>query len=280
RAAPPAPAARNVYVAGGLSADDLTVLSVAVAAADPSAVLLLDSPKTSAHNRDFLAAFGPTEVVAVGSFSQGTEDLVKRLGIRQVAYLEWKGGPPISLWRRLFPDPQRVVVCPAGPRRLVLQAACLAGASKAPLVVLHGEENLGPNARAIPAGWKPREIIAVGAAADRLGQLPGDIRVTNLPHEDAVAAACLAANKETPPGTPQRTARGGRSGPPPPTASRERAACQAWPPTSPFARPRRCCSPTPRATTSRPSSPTPSRSRNWPAPTQSSWWAAWRRSRR
>src|SRR5260370_14952130 len=90
RAEPAAPAARNVYVAGGLSADDLTVLSVAVASADPSAVLLLDSPKASAHNRDFLAAFGPTEVVAVGAFPQGTEDLVKRLGIRNVAYVEWK----------------------------------------------------------------------------------------------------------------------------------------------------------------------------------------------
>src|ERR1700727_2072778 len=63
----PAPAGRTVYLAGGLSDDDLTVLSVAVAA-DPSAVLLIDDPKASTHNKDFLAAFAPTEVVPIGKF--------------------------------------------------------------------------------------------------------------------------------------------------------------------------------------------------------------------
>ena len=48
------------------------------------------------------------------------------------------GGPPLALWRRLFPRAGQVVVCPAEPRGQLLQAACLAGTLRAPLFVLRG----------------------------------------------------------------------------------------------------------------------------------------------
>jgi hypothetical protein len=184
------PAGGTVYVAGGLSDDDLTVLSVAIAASDPSAVLLLDSPDTTAANKAFLTACEPTELVAVGAFPQGVEDLEKRLGRKNAVVIDWKAGQPTALWKRLFPNPQRVVVCTAKPRGQFLQAACLAGACRAPLIVLRNEKEAADPENLLP-GWRPREVIAVGSAVDRVGKLPEGVRLTRLADEEATAAACL-----------------------------------------------------------------------------------------
>ena len=66
------PSARTVYLARDLPDEGLITLSVAVAAADPSGVVLLDSPKLSPYTKAFLATFKPAKVVPVGSFPGGT----------------------------------------------------------------------------------------------------------------------------------------------------------------------------------------------------------------
>src|SRR5262245_35864504 len=72
---------RTVVVAGETSAEDLIALSVAVAAAEPPPVLLIDSPKAVEAHRTFLAAFKPDQVVPVGNFPEGILDLESRLGV-------------------------------------------------------------------------------------------------------------------------------------------------------------------------------------------------------
>ena len=90
---------RAVYIAGGLSEDDLTTFSVCLAAARPDAVLLLDSRSASSSNRMFLTKYGPDAVVPVGSFPDGPDGLEKRLGVRTERVLAWNGGVPPELSR-------------------------------------------------------------------------------------------------------------------------------------------------------------------------------------
>src|SRR5262249_15140301 len=104
-------------------------------------------------------------------------------------------GPPTALWKTLFPRAERAVVCPAEPRRLLLQAACLAGAVRAPLYVLHGESGEEEGLQRQLADWWAREILAVGAAAKVCRDLP-DVKLVPLADEKAVADACLSAQRK------------------------------------------------------------------------------------
>src|SRR5207253_7974541 len=80
----------------------------------------------------------------------------------------------------------RAVVCPAEPRRLLLQAAHLAGALRAPLHILHG----GGDAEF----WRDlsafRDLYAVGAAA-RPCRKHTPARVHALDDEEAILTAFL-----------------------------------------------------------------------------------------
>src|SRR5207253_9002586 len=69
----------------------------------------------------------------------------------------WKRGPPAALWKTLFPQARRVVVCPAQPRAQFLHAACLAGALKAPLYVLHGDTGEVKDLQKRLIGWDRSE---------------------------------------------------------------------------------------------------------------------------
>src|SRR5438067_1236976 len=93
------PTDRTVVVAGEMPPEDLVALSSAVAAAEPPAVLLLDSPRTVEAHRSFLAAFRPDQVVAVGAFPDGIPDLERRLGVTVTPRLDSQHGLPRELRR-------------------------------------------------------------------------------------------------------------------------------------------------------------------------------------
>src|SRR5262249_51259513 len=146
----------------GLSAEDQVTFTATVAASGHPGLVLLDSTASSPYLKAFLAAFGPEQVVPVGSFSDGRADLDRRLGVKTAPPISWTQGPPRTLWRELFPKAPRVVVCPAQPRPLFLQAACLAGAVGAPLFVTHGSPGEAEELRRRLGEWGTRQVYAAG----------------------------------------------------------------------------------------------------------------------
>jgi len=188
---------RVVYIGGDLSEEDLIHFTATVAGSTQPGVVLLEDGKSGASNRDFLAAYRAARIVPVGSFPEGVADLEKRLAVKTEAVLPWKRGPPEALWKTLYPQAERVVVCYAEPRRPYLQAACLAGTIKAPLFVLQNQpEDAGELQRWVNH-WRTRELLAVGKAVQVCKPLE-QVRTLALADEDATAAACrqhLAQNK-------------------------------------------------------------------------------------
>jgi hypothetical protein len=178
---------RAAYIASGLTDSELVALIANIAAADPDAVVLLDTPSSSTANRDFLTAYRPDRVVPVGRFALGVSELERRLEVRSTPVFRWGEGMPPALWKSLFPRADRVVVCPAEPRRLLLQASCLAGALGAPLYVTQGSRD--PNLRGRLERWHATTIYAVGAAEAACREQSGAL--IHLADEDAVAQCCL-----------------------------------------------------------------------------------------
>ena len=185
--------ARVVYLAGELSSDeDMIMLTAAIAAADPSAVLLLDSPKARPHLKAFLTEFRPERVIPIGSFPNGIPDLEQRLGIRTAPLVEWKPGQPAALWKAILNRAARVVVCPARPRGLLLQAARLAGGCRAPLFILRNQDAERDMLGRQLADWGAHEVWAVGEAANVCRNF-ASIRLTALDSEEQIAAAAVQA---------------------------------------------------------------------------------------
>jgi hypothetical protein len=183
-------AKRIVFIAGDLSQENLVILAANIAASGRPGVLLLDSVQSSQPQQLFLAAYHPEHVIPVGPFPQGLMDLERRLDVKAAPALAWKHGPPVAVWRALFTHARRVVVCPAEPRRRLLQAACLSGVLHAPLYVTHGKATEGVELRRWLTSWVTHTVYAVGAARKLCGDLP-DVQVVHLKDEAAVAAAHL-----------------------------------------------------------------------------------------
>jgi hypothetical protein len=181
---PQVQAQRQVFLAGRLSDEQLLSFTAAVAASGQPGIVLLDTPKASPAIKQFLEAFRPEQVQPVGSFPEGIPDLERRLGVKTAPALAWERGPPGALWKILFPQAERVVVCPAEPRRLLLQAACLAGVLQAPLVVTPGEAEEAGELRRRLTDWGTREVFAVGAAGRALALPEGGL--VPLADEEAV----------------------------------------------------------------------------------------------
>jgi hypothetical protein len=195
-AAETSPAARTVYLGHGLSDVALIQVGAAVAAAEPSAVLLLDSECLAPYSTAFLTAYRPERVVPVGSFPDGVDELEERLGIKLDSPVALSGDRPTALWRRLFSAASAVVVCPAEPRGQLLQAACLAGTLRAPLFVLETGPGETALLRELIATWKTRDVYLVGAAKKLAAKMPeyrcialADARAAARLHVDKLAAA-------------------------------------------------------------------------------------------
>jgi hypothetical protein len=185
-AAPPAPTGRTVFLAGGLTDEQTVVLSANLAASRHPGVLLLDAPRLRPYLRAFLSAYRPDYVTAIGSFSEGQEDLRRALGGWLRPPLPAGQGVPEELWKELFPHAEKVVVCPPAPRRLLLQAAALAGTARAPLIVLRGADGEAAELRRRLAAWGTRKIYAAGTTAAAVRGLDG-MNVVVLPDAEAVS---------------------------------------------------------------------------------------------
>ena len=163
---------RVVFLAGGLGDTDLVTLSANLAASKCGGMLLLDSAPSTPFLKAFLSSFRPGRIVPVGSFAEGQAALSGRLGKPVAAGLVWKEGPPTALWSYLFARAKGVVVCPAEPRRLLLQAAYLAGAAEMPFLVLQGKAGEEAVLREWLTRWRTHQVLAVGSAAEICGRLP------------------------------------------------------------------------------------------------------------
>jgi hypothetical protein len=188
-AAPAADAKRTVYVLRGLGDRDRIVVSAAVAAAG-DAVVLLDSPKLTRYTKAFLAAYHPDRVVVLADSSDGLAEVEERMGMNATTVVVRSRGPPVAPWSSLSSSRETVVVCPAEPRSALLQAACLAGVSGGPLVVLPGADGEEGAVRGLLDEGKVRQVYLVGAAG-KLGVEASGRRVTLLDDEAAVADAYL-----------------------------------------------------------------------------------------
>ncbi len=180
------PAPRSVYLGRGLSDTALIQFGAALAAADPAAVLLLDSECLSPYTAAFLAAYRPGRVVPVGWYPEGVRELEDRLKVPAEPVVPWSAGPPLELWRRLFPTAEQVVVCSAEPRGQLLQAACLAGTLRAPLFILEGRRGETGLLRELVAKWKTHDIYLVGAAK-RVAPTLSEYHCTTLADARAIA---------------------------------------------------------------------------------------------
>jgi hypothetical protein len=183
-------AERTVFLCGDLADEDLIAFTTAVWASGHPGVVLFDVPKSSRYTSAFLADFRPACVIPVGSFAQSLAELEERLAIKMQPVQTWPRGPPAGLLKHLFPKARRVVVSPAEPRRLLLQAACLAGAAHAPLFISHGAPDDVANLKRCLTDWQTEEILATGTTYRLCRNLPGT-RVTRLLDEKAVVAAAL-----------------------------------------------------------------------------------------
>lgn len=162
---PTAPdAARTVIVARNLDADQTVLFGAALAAADHPGVLLLDTPGARAANRRFIADFQPAAVVTVEP-SEG-ESFLDRLR------------------PTLLPRPERLVIANTPSRRLLLHAAALAAAARAPLVIWHGA---GDSARLEAA--TVRDVLVVGGPIP--WTQPGGPKFHNFSTENDVQAEAI-----------------------------------------------------------------------------------------
>jgi hypothetical protein len=181
---------RTVFLGCNLTAEDVVPFTAAVAASGHPGVVLLDSAGTRPYLQGFWDAFQPKQIIPVGSLDEESEDLEGWLGRKTEPILEWHEGPPTALWKALFHNPRRVVVCPAEPRPALLQAACLAGVIAAPLYVIRGGPGEAAGLRSQLVRWHTHEVFAVADTAKYLRDLP-KVHVIPLTDEQAVARCYL-----------------------------------------------------------------------------------------
>jgi hypothetical protein len=187
---PAAPLERVAFLACNLTPDNLVVLTANVAGSGDPGVVLVDAPRDRRYLKSFLEAYQPSGIIPIGPFPEGAGRIERDLGMNVPGVVDWRSGPPEALWKLLFPRAERVVVCPAEPRRLLLHAACLAGATRAPLVVLWGRADEDDELRRQLTEWGTRQVFAVGTAAASLREIP-KVELHSLTDEQAVAAVCL-----------------------------------------------------------------------------------------
>jgi len=190
RASPaPVNSEKVVFLAGNLTDEDRITFTSALAATDHPGLLLFDSHESETPTENFLKEFKPSRVIPVGSFPRGVPDWDERLHCKTSPAQSWQPGKAEGLWQTLFPRPNRLVVCPAEPRSLLLQVACLAGAVKAPLLVDHGRPEDAADLERCLKDWPIQDVYVVGRAAS-VGDRSSP-RFHHLKDEEAVTAAYL-----------------------------------------------------------------------------------------
>ncbi len=177
----------SAYLGGGLSPEEITVVSAALA---PEADdFLLDSQSLAIYEKALLAACQPSRIIPVGSFHAGVGELSGRSGSSLAPCLPLEQGRPLQLWKARLPAEGPVVICSPKARGPLLHAACLAGLLRAPLFLVHDGTDEAA-CRAYLAERKTNEIYVVGEAVQGWHAAPG-VLVRRLKSDKVVADLCL-----------------------------------------------------------------------------------------
>jgi hypothetical protein len=179
---------RVVYLAGGLADEQLIQLGSGLAGSGQPGTLLLDSVAATPYTKNFLRKYRPDRVVPVGPFHERLAQREEALNFKADEPCPWDNGQPLELWKSLNANPSAMVVCPAEPRRQLLQAACLAGTLRAPLFVLHGDLGETTRLKDLAETWRPQDTYLVGTARKLAAALPNSPHI-RLANETAVATA-------------------------------------------------------------------------------------------
>ena len=145
-ATPPEPASKRggeelrVFLTSGLSEENLLTFASALGSDGGAGVLLIESGATHPYNLAFLEASAGRRATPVNNQSVD------------------------EIRAALFRNAQKIVVCLAEPRRLLLQAACYADAVGAPLFVHHGTAEDNAALIGAIASGRARDIYAVAKA--------------------------------------------------------------------------------------------------------------------
>jgi hypothetical protein len=186
------PAQRTVYLAGHLAPEELVSFTCNIQAAGQDAVVLLDNAAGSAYTRALLADARVESVVPVGLFPGGMPDIRSRLKVETAKPIRWTGNPPAELWRTLFPRAAQVVVCPRKPRRLLLEAACLAVSLRAPLFLLDDNDDSRADLVRQLGEWETRKVFSIEKASVACADLK-DVTTCPLATEESIFEASLDA---------------------------------------------------------------------------------------
>lgn len=179
---PQAPASGLTVFLGEMRGDaDLLVRISQLGGKTPPTVFLLDTPAAHAGNTRFLKELRPAQIQYCPQRTVEME-LEKRLGF------PIKAGE-VRLEDLLEPTQKKIVLCPPQPRDLLLQATCLAGYLKAPLLVLSEKEDQLSAIREKFQGSAIQEIYALGPNAELAGKLD-KVKVRPLPTGEDVFEMC------------------------------------------------------------------------------------------
>jgi hypothetical protein len=187
---PSTQAERTVFLLGKLSETEQLSFTTALAGGRHSGVLLAYSTESARYLKAFLEKFQPFAVVPVGTFAEDQHSLEKKLGCKVEPMQKEKENNIQVVSQNLFSRAKRVVLSPDRPRRLLLQAASLAGALQAPLVIYRGEAGEKETVQKRLGQWQSQEIFAVGETTSLVNHQEG-WRIHNLPGEEAVVDCLL-----------------------------------------------------------------------------------------
>jgi hypothetical protein len=176
--------------------EQLLTIAVALHASGHPGVLLVASRDEPRYVRDYLQRFRPSRIVPLGFTSAEQQDLETNLQSPVEAPVSWDEQGRGPAWDALLATAESVVFCPPEPPGQLLQAACLAGTLRAPLLIHSAADRRLEGLNRRLEQWRTRTAYAVGdfpAAA-----LPEQMTVVSLRNEAAVAQECLRQRGSSP----------------------------------------------------------------------------------
>ena len=180
----------QIFLAGKLGEEERLTLSIASLAANDGDFLLFDSTEAAPYVKAFLQDAHAAKIRPIGGFPQGIKELAGRLGMEVETPRSWGRVDKADMWHEFFQRPGKVVLCPPTPRGQLLQAACLAGQMKAPLVVCNGTAKEAERIRQKLLDWEVKDLYVVGASGNVVKNFAGP-RIHRLKDEGAVQATYL-----------------------------------------------------------------------------------------
>jgi hypothetical protein len=186
---------KTVHIGLGLTDEEIIVSTAALAGQGTAAPLLLDGPGLAPYLKDLLRRFQPDQVVLLGKSAEQQANLESRLGVTIQTPVINPGQFGIGLWQGRHSSPTSAVVCPAQPRHLLLQSACLAGILGAPLCIMHGQPSEIEALHGQLSQWGCKKVCLIANALPEKEILPG-VEVCCLPDEREVAARYVELQRQ------------------------------------------------------------------------------------